>query len=49
MENCNVYSLPDCIMMGWVWHIACKGPKQNAYKATIKISEGKRPLGRPGD
>jgi hypothetical protein len=33
--------------MRWAGHVAQMGPKRNAYRILVGMSEGKKPLGRP--
>jgi hypothetical protein len=34
--------------MGWVGHVVGMGEKPNAYRVLVGVSEGKRPLRKPG-
>jgi hypothetical protein len=49
----NSYSSPSIIRMiksrrmRWAGHVARVGAKRNAYRISVGMPKGKRPLGRP--
>jgi hypothetical protein len=43
----NIIRVIKSRRMRWARHVACMGEIRNAYKISVKKSDGKRPLGEP--
>jgi hypothetical protein len=46
-SSCNIIGMIKSRRMKWAGHVERMGERKGAYRALVRKSEGKRPLGKP--